>query len=90
MKLNLFKKKTNVTLESLHAKSFSPEKDWLLLLSIFSLILILFAIFSATLFFRVLNENYSTDSNLLETSDQTNAIDTATLQKAVEFIKSRI
>ena len=89
MKISLFKKNTSISLESLREKTISPGKDWLILICIFSAILLVSAAFSAILFYQTLNEDSFSLNIQTPSSTTSSSIDTAKLQKAVDFIKSR-
>ena len=90
MKFSLNKKEEVATIENIKEKNISPYQGWLIVLSICTAIIILSALYSAFIFYRLLEEDdFQPDATSQVSKDQFIDIDVGKLNSAAEFISSR-
>ena len=82
----LIKREKGVDISSLHKRDISPNRDWVVMLSIFSGFILISIIVSTILFVSNFGDNDSSDQNNMQTQSYTDKI---MLKNAVDYINSR-
>lgn len=91
IKLNFNKKVVPATLENIQSKKISPYRDWISMLIISAIIIALSAIYSAFLFYKLLEEDdFQPEARSQISAGQFVDINVSKLNSAADFINSRM